>query len=134
MDYEDQLDRAMEQTPDIEGSSDRFDVPEPEVRQEGNMTVYENFQDTTSRLGREDDHVMKFLQDELGTSGHIDESGRARLTGEFRQSRIQDALDEYVEEFVLCSECGLPDTKLERERGALVLRCEACGAISSTSG
>ncbi|SEN78239.1 translation initiation factor 2 subunit beta (aeIF-2b) [Halorientalis persicus] len=134
MDYEDQLDRAMEQTPDIEGNSDRFDVPEPEVRQEGNMTVYENFQDTTSRLGREDDHVMKFLQDELGTSGHIDESGRARLTGEFRQSRIQDALDEYVDEFVLCSECGLPDTKLERERGALVLRCEACGAISSTSG
>ncbi|SDF77533.1 translation initiation factor IF-2 subunit beta [Halorientalis regularis] len=134
MDYEDQLDRAMEQTPDIEGSSDRFDVPEPEVRQEGNTTVYENFQDTTSRLGREDDHVVKFLQNELGTSGHIDESGRARLTGEFRQSRIQDALDEYVDEFVLCSECGLPDTKLERERGALVLRCEACGAISSTSG
>ncbi|WP_424018575.1 translation initiation factor IF-2 subunit beta [Halorientalis pallida] len=134
MDYEDQLDRAMEQTPDIEGSSDRFDVPEPEVRQEGNTTVYENFQDTTKRLGREDDHVVKFLQNELGTSGHIDESGRARLTGEFRQRRIQDALDEYVDEFVLCSECGLPDTKLERERGALVLRCEACGAISSTSG
>ena len=134
MDYEDQLDRAMEQTPDIEGSSDRFDVPEPEVRQEGNVTVYENFQDTTTRLGREDDHVVKFLQNELGTSGHIDESGRARLTGEFRQSRIQESLDEYVDEFVLCSECGLPDTKLERERGALVLRCEACGAISSTSG
>jgi translation initiation factor 2 subunit 2 len=134
MDYEDQLDRAMEQTPDIEGSSDRFDVPEPDVRQEGNATVYENFQDTTKRLGREADHVVKFLQGELGTSGHIDESGRARLTGEFGQDRIQEALDEYVDEFVLCSECGLPDTQLERERGALVLRCEACGAISSTNG
>ncbi len=133
MDYEDQLDRAMDQTPDIEGSSDRFDVPEPEVRQEGNMTVYENFQNTISRLGREDDHVIKHLQNDLGTSGHIDESGRARLTGEFSQRRIQAALDEYVDEFVLCSECGLPDTKLEREHGALVLRCEACGAISSTS-
>ncbi|WP_336002963.1 translation initiation factor IF-2 subunit beta [Halorientalis halophila] len=134
MDYEDQLDRAMEQTPDIEGSSDRFDVPDPEVRQEGNVTVYENFQDTTSRLGREDDHVVKSLQGELGTSGHIDESGRARLTGEFSERRIQEALDDYVEEYVRCSECGLPDTRLERERGALVLRCEACGAISSTSG
>lgn len=134
MDYEDQLDRAMDQTPDIEGSSDRFDVPEPEVRQEGNMTVYENFQNTISRLGREDDHVIKHLQNDLGTSGHIDESGRARLTGEFSQRRIQAALDEYVDEFVLCSECGLPDTNLERERGALVLRCEACGAISATSG
>jgi len=134
MDYEDQLDRAMEHTPDIEGSTDRFDVPDPEVRQEGNVTVYENFQSTTTRLGREDDHVMKFLQSELGTSGHIDESGRARLTGEFDDRRVQEALDEYVEEFVICSECGLPDTKFEREQGALLLRCEACGALSPTSG
>ncbi|MFD1589006.1 translation initiation factor IF-2 subunit beta [Halorientalis brevis] len=134
MDYEDQLDRAMEHTPDIEGSTDRFDVPDPEVRQEGNVTVYENFQSTTKRLGREDDHVMKFLQSELGTSGHIDESGRARLTGEFGERRVQEALDEYVEEFVICPECGLPDTKFEREQGALLLRCEACGALSPTSG
>ena len=132
--YEDQLDRALEKTPDIEGSGDRFDVPDAEVRQEGNVTVYENFQDTLDRLGREEDHVLKFLQDELGTSAHIDESGRARLTGEFSQRRIEDAVDEYTEEFVLCSECGLPDTRLEREQGALLLRCEACGARSATSG
>jgi translation initiation factor 2 subunit 2 len=134
MDYDDQLDRALEETPEIEGSSDRFDVPDPNVRQEGNVTVYENFQATTKRLDRDEDHVMQFLQGELGTSGHIDESGRARLTGEFSADRIDDAIDEYTEEFVLCSECGLPDTNFEREHGALVLRCEACGAISSTSG
>jgi len=133
MDYDDMLDRALDETPDIEGSSDRFDVPDPDVRQEGNVTVYENFQSTVDRLGREDDHVMKFLQNELGTSGHIDESGRARLTGEFDASRIHDAVEEYTDEFVLCSECGLPDTHFEREGGALLLRCEACGALSATS-
>ncbi len=130
--YDDQLDRALEATPDIEGSSDRFDVPDAEVRQEGNVTVYENFQETLDRLDRDGEHVLKFLQDELGTSAHIDESGRARLTGEFRQDRIEDAIAEYSEEFVLCSECGLPDTRLEREQGAVLLRCEACGARSAT--
>jgi translation initiation factor 2 subunit 2 len=134
MDYDDMLDRALEETPDIEGSSDRFDVPDPEVRQEGNVSVYENFQSTVDRLGRDEDHVMKFLQNELGTSGHIDESGRARLTGEFSERRIRDAVDEYADEFVLCPECGLPDTHFERDQGALLLRCEACGALSSTSG
>ena len=134
MSYEDHLNRAMEETPEIEGSGDRFSVPDAEVRQEGNVTVYENFQDTLDRLGRDEDRVLKFLQDELGTSAHIDESGRARLTGEFSQRRIEEAVDEYTEEFVLCSECGLPDTKLEREQGALLLRCEACGARSATSG
>ena len=133
MDYDDMLDRALEETPDIQGSSDRFDLPDPEVRQEGNVSVYENFQDTCDILGREDDHVMQFLQNELGTSGHIDESGRARLTGEFGERRVRNAVEEYSEEFVLCSECGLPDTHFEREGGALLLRCEACGALSATS-
>ena len=134
MDYDDMLDRAIEDTPDIESGSERFDVPDPDVRQEGNMTVYENFQATVRRLDREEEHVMKFLQDELGTSGHIDESGRARLTGEFGERRISEAIDAYTEEFVLCSECGLPDTRLVREQGAILLRCEACGARSATSG
>jgi translation initiation factor 2 subunit 2 len=133
MDYEDMLGRALEETPEIEGESERFAVPDPEVRQEGNVTVYENFQATTSRLDREDTHVMKFLQNELGTSGNIDESGRVRLTGEFSHRRIDDALDAYVEQFVTCSECGLPDTHLERDQGALLLKCDACGALSATS-
>ena len=134
MNYEDMLDRAIEETPDIESESDRLTVPDPDVRQEGNVTVYENFQATTRRLDRDPDHVMKFLQNELGTSGHIDESGRARLTGEFRDRRIQGAIDAYTAEFVICSECGLPDTHLVREQGAILLRCEACGARSPTSG
>ncbi|MHB9286160.1 translation initiation factor IF-2 subunit beta [Halobacteriales archaeon Cl-PHB] len=132
MDYDDMLDRGIEETPDIETDSARFDVPDPEVRQEGNVTVVENFQNIRRDLGRDEDHVMKSLQNELGTSGHIDESGRARLTGEFRASRIEEAIDSYTEEFVRCPECGLPDTQLEREQGVLVIRCEACGARSAT--
>ena len=131
MDYEDQLDRALEDTPDIEGEVDRFQVPDPNVRPEGNVTVYENFDETVDRLDRNPEDVLKFLQSELGTSARIDESGRARLTGDFRERRVADALDAYVEAFVRCSECGLPDTRLVEQRGATVLKCDACGAISS---
>ena len=130
MDYDEMLDRGLAETPDIEGSSERFEVSDPEVRQEGNVTVVENFQTICDELDREGDHLVRFLQDEVGTSGHIDESGRARLTGEFRQQRITDAVEAYTDAYVLCPECGLPDTKLEREQGALLLVCEACGARS----
>jgi len=132
MDYEEQLDRAMAETPDIEGTARRFSLPDPEVRQEGNASVYENFQSTLDTLDREEAHVMKYLQDDLGTSASIDERGRLRLTGAFRQRRVAEALAEYAEGYVLCSECGLPDTRLQREAGAEILRCEACGARSAT--
>jgi len=132
MDYEDMLERGIEETPDIEGSSDRFEVPDPEVRQEGHTTVFENFQTVCRDLDRGEDHLLKFLQDELGTSAHIDESDRARLTGEFNQRRIHDAVEAYTDRYVICSECGLPDTELGREQGAEILQCTACGARSPT--
>ncbi|WP_178917276.1 translation initiation factor IF-2 subunit beta [Natronomonas gomsonensis] len=132
MDYEKQLDRAIEETPDIEGTSSRFSLPDPEIRQEGSATVYENFQSTLNTLDREADHVMKYLQNELGTSANIDDRGRLRLKGEFRQERVREAMEEYADGYVLCSECGLPDTRIEKENGAEILRCEACGARSAT--
>jgi len=132
MDYEDRLDRALAETPDIEGDASRFQLPDPEVRQEGNVTVFENFQDVVDRFDREPDHVKRHLQNEVGTSASIDERGRLRLTGEFGAERIRSALESYAEAYVLCPECGLPDTRLERERGAYVRQCSACGARSAT--
>lgn len=132
MDYDEMLDRGIEAAPEIQGESERFGVSEPDVRQEGNVTVFENFQTICDELGRGADHLMRFLQDELGTSGHIDESGRARLTGDFSARRIDEGIDAYSEQYVLCSECGLPDTTVEREQGAEVLVCAACGARSPT--
>lgn len=132
MGYDDYLDRAMEEAPDIESDAGRFELPDPEVRQEGNVTVYENFQATLDRLSRGEEHVMKFVQDELGTSAGIDERGRLRLTGAFKQGRVRDAVEAYANHYVICPECGLPDTRLEREHGELIRRCEACGALSPT--
>ncbi|WP_435095603.1 translation initiation factor IF-2 subunit beta [Halarchaeum sp. P4] len=128
MGYDEQLERAMAETSDADAEASRFDVPDPEVRTEGNFTVYENFQETLDRLDRSQRHVLQFIQNDLGTAAQIDENGRARLTGEFSQDRIAEALDEYVEEYVLCPECGLPDTNLVHRDDVTQLKCDACGA------
>jgi translation initiation factor 2 subunit 2 len=134
MDYDDQLERALSRTPDSVGGGSRFEVPEPDVRTEGNVTVYENFEATYDRLNREPRQLLKFLQSELGTSAGIDEKGRARLTGEFKTGRVADALSAYVEGYVTCSECGSPDTHIVTEQGTDVLKCDACGALSALPG
>jgi len=132
MDYDDMLDRAASETSDVTGTDERLTVPDPDVRQEGNVTVVENFQTLCNRLDRAPDHLLQFLRREVGTSGHIDESGRARITGSFDAARIGDAIESYIEGFVRCPECGLPDTRLETEGDVTLLRCEACGARSGT--
>lgn len=131
MEYDDMLDRAIDETPDIEERGSRFEVPDPEVRPEGNVTVVENFQELVDRLNRKESALLKFLQDELGTAARIDESGRARLTGDFKQRRVANAVEAYTDGYVICSECGLPDTRIVEQGGADVLKCDACGAITS---
>ncbi len=125
------LGRAVEETPDIDERGSRFEVPDPEVRPEGNVTVVENFQTLVDRLNRDEGDLLKFLQDDLGTAASIDEKGRARLTGDFKQSRVADAVTEYTDGYVICSECGLPDTRIVEQSGTDVLKCDACGAITS---
>ena len=130
--YDERLQRALSETPEISGDGERFSLPDPAVRQEGNATVYENFRETVDRLDREASFVLKFLQAELGTSAHIDERGRARLTGSFTEARLGEAIEAFAETYVRCPECGLPDTRLVEQNGAEVLRCDACGALSPT--
>ena len=130
MGYDEHLDRAIEET-DASGSASRFSLPDPELRADGNFTLFENFQTTTDRLGRDADGVKQSLQSELGTAASIDESGRLRLTGSFKQRRVREALEEYADDFVLCPACDLPDTNLVQEDGATYRQCEACGERTS---
>jgi len=47
---------------------------------------------------------------------------------------INEKINDYVKEFVICKQCKRPDTKLvEYERGIYIMICEACGARSPVS-
>lgn len=69
---------------------------------------------------------MKFLLGELGTAGKID-GNRAIFNGKFEQSLINGLIRSYVDDYVICSECGKPDTRLVKDDRILLLRCDACG-------
>ncbi len=126
-DYFALLDRAKEKLPEVAENHDRFEVPEVDVMQEGKITVVRNFLDITDVLRRDKDHVLQFLLRELGTPGNI-EGRRVVLKSKISPAQIQDKIRTYTDTFVICSECGRPDTKLNKDGRTLVLECEACGA------
>jgi translation initiation factor 2 subunit 2 len=126
-DYFALLDRAKEKLPEVAENHDRFTVPEVDVMQEGKITVVRNFLDITDVLRRDKDHVLQFLLRELGTPGNI-EGRRVVLKSKVSPGHITDKIQTYTETFVICSECGRPDTKMVKEGMTLVLECEACGA------
>lgn len=126
-DYEDLLDKGMDEVPEDVGTSERFEIPEVKTRKESSKTILENFQEFVTKFNREEKHLSKFIQEELGTAGHI-ENGELVLNGEFRRGNIAGRIDNYAEEFLYCEECGSPDTEMTKEKGVEMLKCQACGA------
>jgi translation initiation factor 2 subunit 2 len=128
MDYEASLDRALDQVPDFTASEERLDVPEPNAQKDGAFTRLTNLGAIADALSRDPEHVHRAIQRELGTNGQYD-TGRSRYNGSFSAEDFDAAIDKYVQEFVTCSQCGLPDTRLVMEDRTLMLRCDACGAF-----
>ena len=128
MDYEASLDRALSAVPDIESGGDRLSVPDAVAQADGAFTRFNNLDEVANALNRDTDHLHRFLQRSLATSGKL-QSGVGRYNGEFAARDFESAVEEYTEEYVRCSECGLPDTRLVQEDRTMMLRCDACGAF-----
>ena len=128
MNYADSLDRALDALPERNEEQSRLSIPDPAGETDGAFTRLTNIGDIADALGRDVEHVHRNIQRELGTNGQLDEN-RARYNGSFTVADFEAAIDEYVAEYVTCTECGLPDTRLVTEDGVDMLRCEACGAF-----
>ena len=117
----------MKKMPDTKGPKERFVMPVPKVYYEGKTTVLENFAAIADAFDREPEHLMKYMLQEMGTAGKI-EGHRGVFQGKFAEQAIARQIDSYFEEYVVCSECRLPDTHLIKSDRVLMLKCDSCGA------
>ncbi len=125
--YEELLKRAKKDLPSTTAAKDRFQVPDVDVLLEGSTTVLRNLADICDAINRDPQQVFAHLIRELGTSGTLDDR-RALFKGRISPEKISERVQSYVEEYVVCSECGRPDTHLIKEDRIAILRCDACGA------
>jgi translation initiation factor 2 subunit 2 len=130
LDYKKLLKKVIDSTPKKEVIEDRFKLPKAEIFYEGNTTVIKNFDKISDAVNRESDLILKFLLGGLGTAGELDGS-RIVFQGKIPAKSIQDKLKEYIDAYVICSECSRPDTHLVKQGRTTLIRCDACGAFRS---
>jgi len=128
MSYEELLKKAKEDMPKAVLEKERFEIPKIRGHLQGNRTIVSNFVQIAGILRRNIDHMLKYVLKELATPGEIKKSGSLILGTKVSASRLNEKIKKYAEEFVLCNDCGKPDTKLEREGEFMYLKCMACGA------
>ena len=128
LDYDKLLERAREGLEDVMQNAERFSPPVPDIMHEGSKkTIIRNFSEIVDSLRRDETHLYKFLLQELGTAGSVN-NRRLVLQGRVPEKKIKERIKSYIETFVVCQECNRPDTSFLRTGRTLNLHCEACGA------
>lgn len=130
--YEKMLEEAYKNVklPENSSSIGRFEIPKIEGHFEGKKTILANFFQIASYLRRDPLHFQKFILKEVAASGQK-ESDRLVLNMKVPSSKINQKIEEYAKEFVICKECKKPDTELTKEDRLTFIHCLACGAKHS---
>lgn len=99
-----------------------------EGRGNGIKTVIPNITDVALSLHRPPGEVCKFFGCELGAqTTYSAETDRAIVNGAHTDATLQSLIHRYIEKFVICPQCGLPETDYKIKNEVIYHKCAACG-------
>eukprot|EP01069_Polyplicarium_translucidae_P000250 Polyplicarium_translucidae@DN1141_c0_g1_i1.p1 len=116
----------------VEDPNYRYKMPrviaKVEGRGNGVKTNIVNMGDIARALKRPPEYCTKFCGAELGAQNKFDPTeGKAIVNGSHKGDAVQTILDKFIQLFVTCPKCGLPEVDMYIKRERIVGRCNACG-------
>jgi translation initiation factor 2 subunit 2 len=133
MDYEAMLSRARENLPESSKNRERFEIPKVLGHVQGNKTILSNFNQICQLLSRDRNVVWKYILRELASPGVLQDS-TATFGRKVSSAMINDKIQKFAQNFVICQDCGKPETEIIKEGAARFLRCNACGSKNPVKG
>lgn len=130
--YDKLLDRIYMGLPDNTLDNTRFEPLKVDSIIQGKQTIWKNFTKMAKDIKRDPNHLYRFVLKEISTASTL-KSGTLTLNGTFYNSKLNAIFEKYLNNFVLCSACKKPDTEFTTQNGVKVLKCSACGAVTSIS-
>lgn len=118
-------------------------ITPPDIRKTGKRpkisSEWVNFGTICAELGRDPEHVLAFVLDELATTGTLkaaregglartDKHDRLQFAHVFNTLQIESVLLKYIRTYVRCNSCGALDTRLEKdqEKRLFKIACNNC--------
>ena len=111
----------------------RYRMPILETTQTGSgknsHTILSNIKDIAASLGQSEIIIPKFIGFKLGTN--VDNKNNS-IKGHYTTKSLQNEIFDYINRFVICSHCSIPELIPELERifkkkKLVKFKCSACG-------
>lgn len=113
----------------------RYKMPKVSVKYGGNgngkYTIINNIDEIADAINTPSEIVCKFISFSCGSS--YNEKDKS-ITG--YHINIQNVIFDYINNFVICSTCNIPELnyyleKINKKKSILVCKCSACGTINN---
>lgn len=127
------LTRARENMPESSKNRERFEIPKVLGHVQGNKTIISNFNQICQLLNRDRNIVWKHILRELATPGLLQEN-TATFGRKVSSALINEKINAFAQNYVVCPDCGKPETEIIKEGNARFLRCNACGSKNPVKG
>lgn len=97
---------------------------------------WKNFAQYCTILHRQEDHLMKFILSEFGTTGSLDANKILIVKGNRKSKDFEALITKYVTMYVSCKQCRDWDTSLTRDPQTRLwfVECENCKTRHSVEG
>jgi translation initiation factor 5 len=98
----------------------------------GVVTIISNIDTVSKDINQPSEIIIKVLSLNFGTSCNLEKNS---ITGGFSSEQIQESLQTYINKFIMCPSCSIPETipninKENKKNMKLELKCSSCGSIS----
>jgi len=127
--YSKLLDEAYNKVKVVASTGNRFEIPKVQGQVQGKNTIITNILEIANYLRRPLDQLAKFLLKELATSGKV-QNDRLVLHTKLNSTKVNEKIQLYAKELVICPVCQKPDTEITTQKGLKQKHCLACGAYS----
>ncbi len=134
MNYEQLLDSAFKELPTLSVEKSDFQIPVADSLIQGSKTMLKNIDQISDKARRSEDDIAKYLTKELAAPVSIN-NHVLEVNAKVNAQNFNAKIEAYFRTYVVCKECGKPDTHFEhKDRGYVTIVCEACGARYTVKG
>lgn len=108
----------------------RYKMEEVSITQEGVKFAFNNIDQIATSLRRDPKEIVSFLQKHFGGQFQYKNGKVLTSKADLTKNVLQDAIYIYIENFVLCKTCKLPETQKNIDKKRTIFTCEACSAVN----
>lgn len=124
---------------DKEETGKKTKIPLPHIQTDGFgrgiKTSITNYRIICKELGRDEQHLLLYLNVEIICKKKVSENGVLTLMGRYTQNEFLKVVKNYIIEYVDCKTCGRRHTTIKKEHGITFVYCleDRCGGKRSVA-